>query len=303
MTEKRFEEFPSRESWLEGRKKGIGSSDAPVIMGVSRWKSPLMLFAEKTGKAPEGTEQYKEIMEWGLIMQPHILERYGKETGRVVVEQDLKIWRDQEIPFLLASLDGMAVHPSDRAQDGVVEVKNASAYTKQDWLQEPPIEAQVQLQHQMMVVGVVWGAIGVLIGGNEFYRTPDIPRHEKLIETMRAKEIEFMRRVELNDPPKEMDAHESTKAALKLLFPEDTGETVVLDAEAMHFHDEREHAKAQLKKYGEIKETADNTMRRLIGNATFGVLPNGIRYSYKMKKGYTVETYDVKPVRELRLRK
>lgn len=40
------------EDWLEYRKAGIGGSDASVVCGVSRYKSPVELWMEKTGQLP-----------------------------------------------------------------------------------------------------------------------------------------------------------------------------------------------------------------------------------------------------------
>ena len=34
--------------WLEWRKKGIGGSDASVVCGISRYKSPVELWLDKT---------------------------------------------------------------------------------------------------------------------------------------------------------------------------------------------------------------------------------------------------------------
>ena len=36
------------------------------------------------------------------------------------------------------------------------------------WTDEPPLHYQVQVQHQMMSMGLDWGIIAVLVGGNEF---------------------------------------------------------------------------------------------------------------------------------------
>ena len=41
----------SREDWLQVRQQGIGSSDAAAAVGLSPYKSPLQLWAEKTGQA------------------------------------------------------------------------------------------------------------------------------------------------------------------------------------------------------------------------------------------------------------
>ena len=38
--------------WLEWRKKGIGGSDASVVCGISRYKSLVELWLDKTGQIP-----------------------------------------------------------------------------------------------------------------------------------------------------------------------------------------------------------------------------------------------------------
>ncbi len=40
------------EKWLEARKKGIGGSDASVVCGISRYKSLVKLWMEKTDQLP-----------------------------------------------------------------------------------------------------------------------------------------------------------------------------------------------------------------------------------------------------------
>ena len=35
--------------WLEYRKQGIGGSDASVVCGINRYKSPVELWLDKTG--------------------------------------------------------------------------------------------------------------------------------------------------------------------------------------------------------------------------------------------------------------
>ena len=38
--------------WLEYRKQGIGGSDASVVCGINRYKSPVELWMEKTDQMP-----------------------------------------------------------------------------------------------------------------------------------------------------------------------------------------------------------------------------------------------------------
>lgn len=52
------------EDWLEYRTLGVGGSEAAVIAGISRWKTPLQVWLEKTGAVPPSSAQ-TEAAYWG----------------------------------------------------------------------------------------------------------------------------------------------------------------------------------------------------------------------------------------------
>ena len=41
------------QSWHNERSKGIGGSDASILLGINKWKSELELWLEKTGQSLE----------------------------------------------------------------------------------------------------------------------------------------------------------------------------------------------------------------------------------------------------------
>ena len=51
------------EDWLDCRRQGIGGSDAAVVCGVSRYKSPVGTLMEKTGQLP--AQEAGEAAYWG----------------------------------------------------------------------------------------------------------------------------------------------------------------------------------------------------------------------------------------------
>lgn len=61
-------EHMSYEDWLEHRKLGIGGSDASVVCGVSKYKSPVELWMEKTGQIP--LQEAGEAAYWGTQLEP-----------------------------------------------------------------------------------------------------------------------------------------------------------------------------------------------------------------------------------------
>ena len=73
-----------RNEWLALRRKGIGGSDCAAACGLSRWKSPLQLFVEKTSAVK--AEEDNERMEWGRRLEPLIRSTFAEKSGLAVVE-------------------------------------------------------------------------------------------------------------------------------------------------------------------------------------------------------------------------
>ncbi len=63
----------NEQEWLEQRRKVVTATDVPILLGVSQYKSPLQLWAEKV----EGAEQSQSTaMEVGLGRRSHNDNRY-----------------------------------------------------------------------------------------------------------------------------------------------------------------------------------------------------------------------------------
>lgn len=93
--------------WLEWRSKGITASDIPVILGLSPYKTPWRLWAEKTGLANPDD----------LSNNPHVLRGNRLEDkARFLAERKcddllLPVCGEQlKHPFLRASFDGLDIN-------------------------------------------------------------------------------------------------------------------------------------------------------------------------------------------------
>jgi putative phage-type endonuclease len=129
----------------EERKKGIGGSDAPAVLGVSPWCTPYQVYLEKTGQIDRSLED-SESMFWGRTLEPVIRQRYADVTGRRVIIPD-RILRHPGFGFMIGNLDGIA-------QDNrVLEVKTAR--TPEGWGEpgsnEIPDPYMIQVQHYMAI--------------------------------------------------------------------------------------------------------------------------------------------------------
>ena len=282
--------LPSREAWLQERKKGIGGSDAAAALGESPWVSPYALWAEKSGLIETGKEA-TERMEWGNLLEPVICQRFQTVHGRRV-ERDppntIRIHR--EIPWMRCSLDGTQWARADEAHlprgPGVLQVKCADAMAVAKWKKEsddgkarPPLMYDIQLQHEIDVVGYEWGSLIVLAGGNTLLGPFDTLRNDRFIESHHAILADFWERVQTLTPP-QIDGSESSAKAVAKLFPQDNGLVATLSPAAELADARLQKCKARIKKLEALEAFYENTIKAEIGQNTVGLLPSGGKYTF-----------------------
>ena len=295
-----------RDAWLEERRTGIGASDAAIILGISKWKSPLQLFAEKAGLA-DIPEEEKDYLSWGHRLEPAIASAYEDETGRLTSDPgDFAIQRNPNVPWQLATIDRWVVAWPDGANlppvdipgiPGVLELKTANAFRREEWKDEPPLAYQIQLQHQLAVTGALWGSIAVLIGGQQFMWT-DIPRNDSFIEQLLNAEERFWRRVQTKEPP-EPDSSQSATKILHALYPRELHDAVDLPIDAVDWDRDRTLAMEIIRTQEAVKRESENRIKFAMGDHAVGILPSGARYTWKSspRAGYTVAATTVRTLR------
>ena len=95
------EETQNSPAWLEWRRKKLGASDGPIIMGKSPWKTPHALWLEKTGQLiPEPAGFPAE--------RGHMLEPYARDKYNSLYKAQMKpkTFIHPEMDFLSCSMDG-----------------------------------------------------------------------------------------------------------------------------------------------------------------------------------------------------
>jgi putative phage-type endonuclease len=309
--------FSSREDWLEARRTlGIGSSDVPAILGLSKYESPLSLYYLKTGAIQKPSARYEELARWGHILEPMIAQRFTEVTGRTLATaQQFTIHQNPKRPHAIASIDRFinglcdsseAWGPTRELPPGpmpaVLELKNVHFVVGERWSvennNEPPVEYQVQVQHQLAVTELPWGSIAGLIGGSDF-RWADLKRDDALIEKIEAAVDEFWFRVVKRDPPK-ADELEATSDVLRALYPKDTGKTITLPVEAFEWYGEWTAAKESVKTHAADVDKYKNLIAQAMGDATAGILLDGtvLTYKHQRREGFTVEPSEFRVLRK-----
>lgn len=175
----------NQDEWLKFRANGLGSSDAGAILGVNEYKTPLDVYLEKTGQAPQKESTLR--MQFGLDVEPIIAGMFEQRTGLKTVN-DFKIRTHPQYPFLIANLDRV-IQGGERGT-GILEIKTAGKAVQAKWeSQDIPISQSyfIQIQHQMLVTGYQYGYFAILIfgySGVEDFHILEVQRDEKFIENI-----------------------------------------------------------------------------------------------------------------------
>ena len=251
------------EDWLRYRRLGIGGSDASVICGINRYKSPVELWMEKTGQLPY--QETGEAAYWGAQLEPLVRSEFTKRTG-VEVSTVKQILQSAEHPFMLANLDGICEHPDFGTC--VFEAKTASAYKAGEWEDTIPDEYMLQIQHYMAVTGYKAAYIAVLIGGNTF-RWKLVERDEELISMLITFEETFWNHVQNMTPPP-LDGSDASSKFLSERFPNSKPNRIALPESASELLAQYDKACEQLETVKERKQIAENLLKEMLGENEIG---------------------------------
>ena len=303
----------SREQWLDLRKKSIGASEAAAACGENPHESAISLWMYKTGRDTPPDLSDLERIYWGNVHEPAVvratcdrlgLRLLGTDEAVDVLGQspDVEVLglvegrqlflRSKAHPWMTATLDGIAQDPAD-GSFGDIEAKTTDKRNASDWDDErSPEYYRIQVAHQLIVAPpLAWGVLSCLVGGNDLRITPRMDRATAPLEALTKLERAFWDHVEQNAPP-EVDGSESSARALKILHPDDNGESVVLPEKFVFLCKRERELAALLSEYGDERDTLATLIKAAIGANTYGVLPNGLgTYSLKTseRKGYVVE--------------
>ena len=259
----------SHEEWLKLRLKGIGGSDCAAAVGMSRWKSPLDVFLEKTGRKAQVSDTEK--MYWGRTLEPVLRAEFTRRTN-LKTQVVPYMMNHREYPYMLANIDGIVIE-----KDGtkcLLEIKTAGTAVEKEWTDAGiPVEYYLQVQHYLFVTGLSKAYVAVLIVGNKF-RWQSIQRDEETIQMLVAIESHFWKEYVEKDVPPPVDA--SSGEALAMLYPTaEKGSTVALPSEADEIVAQWLEIKKAEEEIKTAKATCENQLKALLKDAESGTTANG----------------------------
>lgn len=284
-------EMADREAWLKARRNGIGGSDAGVIVGVSKWKSPYQLWLEKTGEVEPEDISDKEAVHFGTQLEQLVADEFCEREGKKVHRCGL--YRSKEHPFMTASFDRLVV-----GEQAGLECKTSNAFARNAWdTGDIPPQYYVQCQHYMMVSGLPRWYIACLVGGQHF-TVWTIERDEEDISILRDAETEFWRKVTEHIVP-DTDGSDSCTRALRERFKGGCADPVELPGKASELVKRLDELNASEKDIKTQKNACQNALCEILGNNESGFIRIGDTeriINWKTVKGRT--TLDIKRLKK-----
>ena len=285
-----------RTGWLKWRGRTLGASEASSILGCNPWSTPLQLYAKKMGVMADKASD-SEAAKWGHRLQQPILDGWSDETGLPCRTWEIGVVNPQ-YPWLHATPDAVVGDEIPVVTDSMPDTVQAKATSmERAWENGVPPMVFAQVQQEMLVTNSKTSHVAVLFNGKRFSAF-EVPFDEVWCEsTLIPKTQAFYDGLEAGVPPKDITADDAD--ALKALWPSsvDVTEPIALPGFLLDNDDNLQQLKAQIKELEGQKRTLENEFKAALEEHSEGVLPNGVRYSwksatreYKAKEAYSVNT-------------
>jgi putative phage-type endonuclease len=252
-----------RDAWLDERRKGIGGSDTPVLLGESPYdKSIYGLWLDKTGQIPH--DETSDAMRRGNWLEPHLARWFAEETDLQVRRCGLLASKDRD--HLRTSVDRLV------ADGGLLEIKTHSVYADvaKQWRHgEISRSAYIQAQQQLAVTGRSHAWFVAWVDPTPQLRGP-VDRDEPLIAEIIAKTDKFWLNHVLAGVEPEVDLASITDDEITLRWPTEIKGKVVESPYPAHTQlmlAERAELKARLLADKKRAEKIDLALRAMAGDA------------------------------------
>jgi putative phage-type endonuclease len=264
---------------IRQRRRYIGSSDAPAIVGVTPWwRNPVDVYYEKTlpdnVDVPADERPHTYV---GNLLEHAFLKHAAKVLDQPVAAVTSTIWHPHH-DFIAANLDGIS-------EDGhIIECKYVGPRMSGDWgpgdTDEIPEYVLVQVQHQMacqqadlpalVVAGVVDASEGLEM--RHYWVQPDQALQDAIIN---AEHRFWHKHVLALLPPDGVPRPSILRRIARV------AECVELDDEAQQVYEELAMLKREYRELEGRIEECKNALISKLGTFERGRLPTGAIISYR----------------------
>lgn len=172
---------PHTTEWHATRKRGIGSSDIPAILGYSPYRSAAHVWAEKRGE--DIGDDAGEAALWGTLLEPVIATEWGIRNRSATYPAPTIYQLDA--PHRMASLDRLVGTCPDGGGPCGLEIKAHSEWKAGSWRDDVPDAVLAQVSWQLLVAGFDHMHVAALIGGQRLV-LHTVHRDDRIIDYVAA---------------------------------------------------------------------------------------------------------------------
>lgn len=266
------------------RKLGLGGSDAGAVCGLSKWRTPYQVWAEKVNPT-EQAHRESEAMTWGKLLEAPVREEFSRRTG-VEVHPFPRMVRNTDYPFMLASPDGLT-GPATKL-DGVYEGKTTrfpDQWAIDGDIVSVPLEYMVQGMHYLAVLRLERLFFAVLIGGQEL-RTATVELDQALVDDLIEIEAAFWQSVIDREPP---EATAGDIDTLKRRWQPEAGKQIALPASFKAELGKRATLRAHIKTTEAQVDEIDAKIMAAMGDAEQATLDGQLAVTWRETERTTID--------------
>lgn len=142
--------------WLEWRRKGVGGSDASIILGISPFATARDLYYDKLNVVSYKDDADNWVaLQIGHLLEDLVAEIFHKKTGYPIY-QDKRMYYHPLYPYMLANVDYFVTLPN--GETAILEIKTTNYNAKDNWWidgeETIPVNYQAQGRHYMAVMNL-----------------------------------------------------------------------------------------------------------------------------------------------------
>src|SRR5665213_2163553 len=251
---------------LEARRKTLGASEIPAVVGLNPHKTALDVYLEKRGLSEPFLGN--EFTEWGLRMEAVIADKYADVMG-VMLKTSETLTAPMD-PWMSATPDRFVFLDMANGPSHGLEIKNKGARQIVHWgdtgTDAVPHDIAAQCHWSMLVTGLTTWDVAVLFGGNTF-RWYRLSYDDAIASTLMERGREFwFKHVEAGVEP-EIDGSRAAGEYLAKRFAMHTDLVREANADELPLISSLVSTREKIHVLEEQEATAVNRLKASIGDA------------------------------------
>jgi len=207
----------NNQDFTANRTNYLGGSDIGAILGLSKYRTALEVWLEKTGRATNIVDNLP--VRFGSFAEAFVAREYAAQTSSTLVHSESGVIHPQ-YPFMVGHIDRFVFEPGNGRntervdlfdEDGsctasyLLECKTASPFNQSDWgelgTDEVPMSYLVQCLWYLAITNLERCDVAVLFGNSDF-RIYEVYRDKELEDLIISKAVDFWNAyVKADTPP------------------------------------------------------------------------------------------------------